>query len=614
MNNIKSIVFFIFLYIFSNQCVFSQNYNEYYLEFTSLSEVPEVYKRNNKISLYFKNTRLTDLVSKYDVEKFELSFPGGKDVLERVYTISCTEELVNEMYKFKDVIVNYEYILPVYPLYMPNDFGSGNFEQTELTFINAQQAWDITTGNPNVKIGNTESAYTNHEDLINKVINMTGSSLWAVHGTQVAVVAAGDTDNSAGIASIGFNTGIITNNNGYGALLPLANAGARAINMSWGGCTTNPNGGGTYAQTLINQVSEMGVVLIAAAGNGWASCGSFGPTAYYFPASFDNVISVTGIGHQNPANSTSPGLGNRKDILENYSINGGATQHGQIYTHQYNHLVDLNAPGMDIVLPRESGGQLVPNQYYKTHGSSFSSPMTMGVVGLMFDVNPCLYPKEVESVLKLASIKNDTIPLNLPYLNKIGSGRLNAFESVKISKDMHLPNGIVELNNKVVNKWKYVLKSNPFIIKMNNFRAIEESSLDFQASNYIEIENSDLNPQNSAFSDLKIKDYISCNNLSISNSTKEDNIRSKSSKKLDNDVDEIKLYPNPNNGIFSIVSNFENHELVKIEIYDLTGKRVFENSFIGSRYEFNLSYLKSGQYIVEMICNNIRKSLKFIKN
>ncbi len=358
---------------------------QYYLEIPVSTNVPKIKSTmiNGKtaVSLEFKNKSITDLFKKFKISDFKLAFPGGKGkLLESAYIIECDPKLMEMIInRYSDVFGRFEVIEPVHPLYIPNDLGgtigSPSLAQPELSFINAPQAWDISKGD-NVLMGNSEGAYSLHEDLVGKITNMTTSSLGYSHGTQVATVSAGNTDNGAGIASTGFNSKIITNSAGYSALIPLANSGARVINMSWGSCSNSPIGN-QYYQAIIDQVWNMGVVLIAAAGNGWAKC-SLGPTAYYFPASYNNVIAVSAVGHLFEQNTTLQGQGNRKDIFENYSIDGGATQHGVLYTHQYNDKVDINAPGFDIVMPREQGGQLVLNQYYKTHGSSFSAPMDNG--------------------------------------------------------------------------------------------------------------------------------------------------------------------------------------------------------------------------------------------
>ncbi|GAL72662.1 hypothetical protein [Jejuia pallidilutea] len=64
--------------------------------------------------------------------------------------------------------------------------------------------------------------------------------------------------------------------------------------------------------------------------------------------------------------------------------------------------------------------------------------MVSGTVALMLDVNYCLDPKEVETILKLTAVKIDTLPQNIQYYGKLGAGKLDAYEAVKMAKDMQI--------------------------------------------------------------------------------------------------------------------------------------------------------------------------------
>ena len=127
--------------------------------------------------------------------------------------------------------------------------------------------------------------------------------------------------------------------------------------MSWGGCNNAPLQS-QYGQAIMDQVWNMGVVLIAAAGNGQFSCPSLGPTAYHYPAALDHVIAVTSVGHNYEPDDIQVGHGNRKDILENFNINIPPG----VYRTTYNDRVDLSAPGYDIVVPKSDGSQIFVNE------------------------------------------------------------------------------------------------------------------------------------------------------------------------------------------------------------------------------------------------------------
>lgn len=590
---------------------------QYYLEIPTPTNVPKMKSTmiNGKtdLSLEFKNKSITDLFRKFKISDFKLAFPGGKgQLLESAYIIECEPKLMEMIAnRYPEVFGRFEVIEPIQPLYIPNDLGgttgSPLLAQPELSFINAPQAWDISKGD-NVFIGNSEGAYSLQEDLEGKITNMTTSSAWNVHGTQVATVSAGNTDNNVGIASSGFNSKIITNSGGYSALIPLANNGARAINMSWGSCSNAPLES-QYGQAIMDQVWNMGVVLIAAAGNGQYSCSSLGPTAYHYPASLNHVISVTSVGHKYESYDTQLGHGNRKDILEDFNY---MNPPGVIFKNTYNDKVDLSALGHDILVPKSVSNQIVPNEYMYNAGTSFAAPMTMGVVGLMFGANSCLFPDEVESILKLTAVKNDLLPLNLPYQGKMGAGRLNAFDAVDMAKDMSLPFGSVEVKNRIIDRWDFTLKTAPYEINLTNNLVTNNATLNFTARNDIDILSGDYNPTGTGFVDLKISLTNNICNFPVSPT----NVTSKSSRNLNkSSVKELnKLYPNPNNGSFSINLLLDDKTDVNINIFDTQGKLVYKSVSKSSILDIDLPELSKGLYIVKVFNDEIDETFKFVKN
>lgn len=614
MRNSKNIIS-IFTFLFTI-CMFSQTNLEkakYYIEIPNLANIPITTRNSSNVTMKFSNKNLTNLFKQYNVTNFELAFPGGKGkLLENVYIIECDPKLIETIAKNYSLnFGRWEEIQPIQLLYLPNDLGgtTGNssLSQPELSFINAPQAWDISKGD-NVLVGNSEGAYDLQEDLVSKITNMTTSSSGYTHGTQVATISAGSTDNGLGIASSGYNSKIITNSGGYSALIPLANNGARVINMSWGSCNNAPLES-QYGQAIMDQVWNMGVVLIAAAGNGVVSCSSLGPSVYHYPASLNHVISVTSVGHLYDPIDTTVGHGNRKDILEDFNI---AISGGAIFKNTYNDKVDLSAPGHNVITAKSTSGQIIPNEYQVNWGTSFAAPMTMGVVGLMFHANSCLFPDEVESILKLTAVKNDLLPLNLPYQGKMGAGRLNAFDAVDMAKDMALPFGSVEVKNRIIDRWDFNLRTAPYEINMTNNLVTNNATLNFTARNDIDILSGDYNPIENGFVDLKINPTNTICNSPISPV----NITSKTSRNFAKNINYqlTKLYPNPNNGSFSINLGLDVISDVNINIFDTQGKLVYKSVSNNSIIDIDLSELSKGLYIVKAFNDEIDETFKFIKN
>lgn len=114
----------------------------------------------------------------------------------------------------------------------PDDFEPLSSMTWYLDKINAPEGWIMTHGNPSQVIGVIDVGfYPDNSELINKVdFSISGSNLTAplyitndpnVHGLSISFLAAGDTDNNIGLASIGYNSKL--------ALWPSYNANANDL-------------------------------------------------------------------------------------------------------------------------------------------------------------------------------------------------------------------------------------------------------------------------------------------------------------------------------------------------------------------------------------------------
>ena len=87
--------------------------------------------------------------------------------------------------------------------------------------------------------------------------------------------------------------------------------------------------------------------------------------------------------------------------------------------------------------------------------------------------------------------------------------------------------------------------------------------------------------------------------------------------KYDVNSDIVKLYPNPNNGYFTIefISPLQ-IEKGEIIISDLAGKQVYNSTLIKeeSSKQFDLSMIKSGMYVMIIMDKETIVTKKFIKN
>ncbi len=354
-----------------------------------------------------------ELMEAYGVTKVRKPFHFAIDpAIAEVYQLFFAEagrelEFARELEKLS--VVNYAERVPIMrPTLTPNDLGpaSGTNDQWGLHRIQAQLAWDITTGNTQVKVAVVDDAVlTTHPDLIpnllpgydvadndaNAMPNQTGMS----HGTHVAGIVSAATNNGLGIASIGFNIKIIpVKSSNSSQFISDAYAGvvwayqndADVINMSWGGSGYSQTG-----QNIINNAYSAGCVNVAAAGND-------NVTTVFYPAGYNNVISV--------ASTTT------NDAKSSFS--------------NYGSWVDISAPG-SAIRSTYFTGNYTPS-YADLQGTSMASPMVAGLCGLVKSVNPQMTQTQIENcVLTTADNINS---VNGSYIGQLGSGRINAYQAV----------------------------------------------------------------------------------------------------------------------------------------------------------------------------------------
>ena len=249
------------------------------------------------------------------------------------------------------------------------------------------------------------------------------------HGTHVAGILGATSDNNIGIASVAFDVKIIpvkgarlnednndfTLTDTYDGMLYAAKAGYYAdtftiINCSWGSVIDNINTQNSFQSAVINVIHNIyGSIIVAAAGNGemdengeWTGDETYSP---FFPASFDNVISVSPI-----------------DCNGNW--NNWATYHPSI---------DIAAPGENIISTVNNGG------YESWSGSSMASPMVASAFGLLKIFYPFKSNVELSEIL-LNSVDNTlySSQINENYENCngntgnncLGKGYLNIFNTL----------------------------------------------------------------------------------------------------------------------------------------------------------------------------------------
>ena len=320
--------------------------------------------------------------------------------LQKVYEFSCQcdeVELYASMHKV-DGITGIEYGPKYETLNEPDDYAlfQNNNNTTSgwhLDLIWAQAAWDVTHGTVPVAISD-QNYFVNHEDLVGKILHYdTTNTSSQGHGTAVATLAGGSTNNGQMMSSIGYDTQLGLYRMNYNEVLQAAYDGYKVINMSWtSGCNYSQ-----YLDDALHEVYGLGTFLVASAGNG-STCG--GPTELVYPSAYDVVFSVSSVDHNDSHDNP----------------NGSST-------HQHNSSVDLVAPGYNVPITAAPGWALFGS------GTSYASPIVAGTAGLIMSVYPGITPIEVKYILKTTAVNIDV--QNPNYIGMLGAGRLMAGEAVK---------------------------------------------------------------------------------------------------------------------------------------------------------------------------------------
>lgn len=658
---------------------------------------------NGKMIYNGTNSSASAFFSNYDILEYYQSFPDGIDpaVLNIFYLETYSDKLANDLkvnypliYLNSDDITN----LKIESLvdYYPSDYGTTSpvanyglaISRKELDYLHVPKAWGITQGgNSNIKIGISDigGMRLNATEFIDKTENVIGSPLNTSgysHANDVAFFAAARGNNITNIenGSVGvcFNCSLISSNNGIGSqtvlsnLYKMAKLGAKVINMSWkeGNYYNSGYGFLPASQIVINDmVNNYKVTLVAAAGNepsGSTPQSYFGQyvspgvnnstprtpfgTIYVFPASYDNVISVSTINHRftystplsnvlDPINNpsyccTSPWFpihtqmedsvsqcvssldpNNPVGVLRNGYYIDQYNPDGLQTNHTLNEKVDILSTGYNLF---SYGTYLANGSITYTSGTSYSAPIVSGAIGLMLSVNDCLLPSEIESILKLTTKDIEVLPINQIYSGNVGAGKLEVGDAVEFVNEMKKVNGLAVIDNHIFNRFDFNLLKINNNLKIENVTLRDNCKANFKARTQINLKpGTNLKPNNIGYVYLGINPNIDITCMPVifprySNSTNSNSDKSNS---------KVLLYPNPNKGVFEIaindVTQFQNKNIA-ITIFDVNGRVIYNenvdtNVNSGNSIPLNVPTISSGIYFVKLTSNDYEETLKFIK-
>ncbi|MBP6898506.1 MAG: S8 family serine peptidase [Burkholderiaceae bacterium] len=270
--------------------------------------------------------------------------------------------------------------------------------QWHLGRIQAPGAWDSTQGRGVVIAILDSGVLPTHPDLVqvagwNMVDNNANTADVYGHGTAVAGSAAALTNNGSGVAGVAGAASImpirVSDSTGYAyystiasGLTWAADRGARVANASFSGVYSS-----SAVQSAAQYFRSKGGLVVVSAGNSGSNDGA--------PA----VASMI------PVSATDSG-----DLRASWS--------------SYGSYVAVAAPGVGIWTTSSDGS------YRAASGTSFSAPVTAGVLALMMAANPALSPAQVESLLYSTAVDLGTAGRDIYY----GHGRIDALAAVAAAK------------------------------------------------------------------------------------------------------------------------------------------------------------------------------------
>jgi subtilisin family serine protease len=289
-------------------------------------------------------------------------------------------------------------------------------KQYHLDVINADKAWEITSGKPSVKIAIIDSGIDlNHPDLKARLI--TGRNIIRPsqkpmddngHGTHVAGIAAATAGNGIGVVGIAPNCSLMpikALENGRGTDIDIAEAivwaadnDADVINISIGLYTKSK-----ALERAVKYAIGKNVVVVSSSGNDSKN------SKIHLPSMIKGVIEVS---------ATRVYLTSSK-VYEKFAD-----------FSNYGQQVSVAAPGDEILstmptykveLTKEAG-----LKYGIMSGTSMASPMVAGLAALLKSQDSSLTPAEIKQIIEKSS---DDLG-SKGYDSYFGNGRINMYNTL----------------------------------------------------------------------------------------------------------------------------------------------------------------------------------------
>ncbi|NOX38224.1 MAG: S8 family serine peptidase [Calditrichaeota bacterium] len=306
--------------------------------------------------------------------------------------------------------------------------------------MDVDQAWDITTGDPNIIVAIVDTGTDlDHPDLQANIVggydptenDFVPNDDTEGHGTATSGVVAAVGNNGIGVAGIAYNCKImpirIFDDGGSSSDQWIADGinwawqnGADVLNNSWGGGSPSTAIESAISDAKTQGRGGKGCVILFSSGND-------GRDPVNYPAYLTDVIAV----------------GATSMFDEKKNPGSGDQQHW--WGGNYGKDLDIVAPTIVYTTDIAGADGYTSGDYNDTfNGTSAACPNAAGVAALVLSVDSNLTANQVQDILQKTADKIEKYAYNSSGWNKhVGYGRVNAYKAVLAAQGQDATHPIV---------------------------------------------------------------------------------------------------------------------------------------------------------------------------